>query len=269
MSKNLRKQIHEANVAVHRFEAKYYELLHPEVYNPQEQRRIVSTLNEIDNFISNNRRRALDFGAGTGNLTDKLLSMGYDVTAVDISPEMCTILRKRYRACLENQKLVVINSSLEDMTFEKDEFDLIVCYSVLHHLPDYEESLQKLSVSLKRGGVMYIDHEASPFYWQNEDSLLKNLLKFVYFHSNPIINAIHFALIGLPVPSLDYTFSDYWHKKAHPLNHGAISRIFQTSNFEFFKRTDFYLKATWVPNPVFQFYKRLCKPEMSSWIAKK
>ena len=269
MGEAFREKIHEANIAVHRFEAEYYELLHPEVYGRQEQQRITSTLNIMDNLIVGNRRRALDFGAGTGNLTGKLLKMGYTVVSVDISAEMCAILRKRYKAYLRAQKLVVVNSSLEDATFETDEFDLITCYSVLHHLPDYEGTLPRLSAFLRKGGVMYIDHEASPFYWQNESSLLGNLLKFVYFHSNPIINALHFRLIGLSVPSLDYTLSDYWHKKEHPLSHSAIERVFRNGGFEFLNRVDYHLKGTWVPNPVFYLYKRLCRPEMSYWIAKK
>ena len=269
MGENLREKIHEANIAVHRFEAEYYELLHPEVYGRQEQQRITSTLNMVDNLIVVNRRRALDFGAGTGNLTGKLLKMGYTVTSVDISAEMCAILRKRYKTFLEAQKLLIVNSSLEDAIFETDEFDLITCYSVLHHLPDYEGALRRLSAFLRKGGVMYIDHEASPFYWENEASFLRSLVKFVYFHSNPIINALHFRLIGLNAPSLDYTLSDYWHKKEHPLNHGAIERIFRNGSFEFFNRKDYHLKETWVPNPVFYLYKRLCRPEMSYWIAKK
>ena len=269
MAEGLPEKIHAANVEVHRFEAKYYELLHPEVYGKEEQGRISSTLRKVDTLIAGNRRKALDFGAGTGNLTGKLLDMGYVVTAVDISAEMCAILRKRYRTYLDAQKLVVVNTSMEDANFKKDEFDLIACYSVLHHLPDYESTLRRLSVFLRKGGVVYIDHEASPFYWENETSLLGNLIKFVYFHSNPMLNALHFRLIGLDVPPLDYTLSDYWHKKEHPLNHDAIERVFRDGGFEFFKRVDYHLKGTWVPNPLFHFYKHFCSPEMSYWLAKK
>ena len=156
MGEGLREKIHEANIAVHRYEAEYYELLHPEVYGRQEQQRITFTLNTVDNLIAGNRRRALDFGAGTGNLTGKLLKMGYTVVSVDISAEMCAILRKRYRTFLKAEKLVVVNSSLEDVTFESDEFDLITCYSVLHHLPDYEGAVRRLSTFVRKGGVMYI-----------------------------------------------------------------------------------------------------------------
>jgi ubiquinone/menaquinone biosynthesis C-methylase UbiE len=269
MDASLQERIHEANIEIHRFEAEHYELLHPEVYCREEQQRINSTLRMADSLIENNQRRALDFGAGTGNLTGKLLKMGYSVTAVDISPEMCAILKKRYAAYLKTRRFNVINSPLEDVSFEKAKFDLIACYSVLHHFPDYKSALWRLTGFLKKGGVMYIDHEASPFYWVNEERLLYNLLKFIYFHSTPILNALYFQIIGFKVPSLDYTLSDYWHKKDRPLNHHAIKSVFQMNGFEFFKRTDYHLKSSWIPNPLFYLYKYLGRPEMSFWMAKK
>ncbi len=264
----LKEQIHKANVTVHRIEAQYYELLHPEVYSRQEQKRINATLKKIDKQITSNQRNALDVGAGTGNLTGKLLQMGYNVTATDISPEMCLILKKKYAAYLP-EKLTIINSPIEDLSFGKGEFDLITFYSVLHHLPDYLGALYVLFNFLKRGGIMYIDHEASPFYWKNESSNLASFIKDLYFHSNPVINSFYFGLIGLKVPTIDYALSDYWHKKEHALNHQTIFQVFKDEGFEFSKRTDYYQHATWIPNPLYPIYRLLCSPEMSFWVAKK
>jgi ubiquinone/menaquinone biosynthesis C-methylase UbiE len=269
MVENLREEIHEANIAVHRFEAKYYELIHPEVYSMQEQKRVNSTLKRVDKLIEDNQKRALDFGAGTGNLTGKLLQMGYKVTAIDISAEMCKILKKKYKKYLEAGTLTVINSPIEEASFDKGGFDLITCYSVLHHLPDYVDAIRRLSVFLKKGGVMYLDHEASPFYWKSESQGIAEFVKSIYFHSNPIINKVYFQIIGLSVPSLDYTLSDYWHKKEHPLDHKKIESTFKKENFDFFARTDYHLNGTWVLNPIFYVYKYMCRPEMSFWIAKK
>ena len=258
MDASLRERIHEANIEVHRFEAEHYELLHPEVYCKEEQQRINSTLKMADYLIESNQRRALDFGAGTGNLTGKLLHMGYSVTAVDISPEMCAILKKRYAAYLKARRLTIINSPLEDVRFERDDFDLIACYSVLHHLPDYKSVLWRLTDFLKKEAKL-----------QQVIQKPYDLLKFIYFHSNTILNALYFQIIGFKVPSLDYTLSDYWHKKEHPFDHHLIKCVFQKGGFEFFKRIDYYLKSSWVPNPLFYLYKYLCKPEMSYWMAKK
>jgi ubiquinone/menaquinone biosynthesis C-methylase UbiE len=267
-AKNLQESIHVANVTVHRFEAKYYELLHPEVYSKQEQKRIASTLKTADKLVSDNHKKALDFGAGTGNLTGKLLSLGYKVTAIDISAEMCAILKNKYKTYIEDKKLLVINSPIEAVNFDSAEFDLITCYSVLHHLPDYLGALQNLSIFLKKGGVMYIDHEASPFYWTDEPNKLANLIKLIYFHSNPSLNILYFQIAGINIPSIDYTLSDYWHKKEHPLEHTKVE-AFLKKYFYYFKRVDYYQHATWIGNPLFYVYEIVCKPEMSFWIAKK
>ena len=263
------KQIHDANIEVHRLEASYYELLHPEVYGKQEQKRIFLTLRTASSLITDNRKKALDVGAGTGNLTDRLLSMGYTVTAVDISAEMSAILRRKNRRFIESGKLTVINSPIEEARFPTAEFDLITGYSVLHHLPDYAGAIRVLSLWLKKTGVMYFDHEPSPYYWEKESSALANFVKDTYSHLNPAINSLHFRIIGVKFPSLDYTFSDYWHKKEHPLDHGKIKGVFIEENFEFFRRLDYHLKGTWIFNPLFPIYKHVCSPEMSCWIARK
>jgi ubiquinone/menaquinone biosynthesis C-methylase UbiE len=265
----LKEKIHQANISVHQHEAQYYELLHPEVYSKQEQKRITAKLDMMNKLVTDNQKNALDVGAGTGNLTGKLLQMGYKVTAVDISAEMCAILQTKYNAYLKNSKLTIINAPIENLAFGAGEFDLITCYSVLHHLPDYVTALKSLSVLLKKGGVIYIDHEASPFYWKTEPSSLANLIKGIYFHSNPLFNSLYFQIIGLKVPSIDYSLSDYWHKKEHALDHKSIEQIFKKESYEFSKRTDYYQNSTWIPNPLSIIYRLLCRPEMSFWTAKK
>jgi len=226
----------------------------------------------VDKLVADNRvraKKALDFGAGTGNLTGKLLQMGYEVTAIDISAEMCKILEKNYKNYLKAKKLIVINSPIEDASFDRDEFDLITCYSVLHHLPDYVDAIQRLSGFLKKGGVMYLDHEISPFYWKSESSNVARVVKSIYFHSNPLLNSLYFQIIGINIPSLDYNLSDYWHRKEHSLDHKKIEYIFE-ENYDFFMRIDYHIKfRTWLLNPIFYIYKYSCKPEMSLWLAKK
>ncbi len=265
---SFKDQIHQANVSVHRLEAGCYELLHPEVYSKKEQQRVWRQLRAINGQIQNNQHRALDVGAGTGNLTGKLLEMGYAVVATDISPEMCSILKKKYHQYIP-EKLTVLNSPIEDLTFDDEEFDLVCAYSVLHHLPDYAAALATLCGYVKQGGVVYIDHEASPYYWGNEKSMLASIVKGITFHSNPIINGVYFQIIGLHVPMIDYTLSDYWHKKEHAINHQTLLEVFKKQGFHSFRRTDHFLTGTWLPNPLSYVYRLVCKPEMSFWVAQK
>jgi hypothetical protein len=116
---------------------------------------------------------------------------------------------------------------------------------------------------------MYLDHEASPFYWKSESQNVARLVKHIYFHSNPLLNTLYFQIMGIKMPSLDYGLSDYWHKKEHALDHRKIEYIFKKENYDFFTRIDYHLSGTWVFNPIFYIYKYICKPEMSFWVAKK
>ena len=267
--KTFEERIHKANIEVHRVEAQYYEQLHPEVYSKREQKRTAAKLQIIDRLVAGNRKIALDVGAGTGNLTGKLLQMGYTVAAVDISGEMCSILKKKYAAYLKNNKLAVLCSPIEDLDFEAEKFDLIVSYSVMHHLPDYVGAIRYLSGFLKKGGVFYIDHEASPFYWKNEPSFLATIVKGIYLHSNPVLNSLYFSMIGLKTPPISYELSDYWYKKEHALDHERIARAFKAEGYSSFSRVDYYENSTWIPNPLSMIYRLLCRPEMSCWIAQK
>lgn len=44
--------------------------------------------------------------------------------------------------------------------------DMVATYSVLHHIPDYLGILEEFLRVLKKGGVIYIDHERSDKYWE-------------------------------------------------------------------------------------------------------
>lgn len=272
LNEGLKKRIQEANVTLHSLEAQYYEIVHPEIYHKTEQQRLISTLKKIDRILDESKietKRALDFGAGTGNITGKLLNLGYHVTAIDISKEMCEIIKKKYKKYLNSKKLKIINSPIEDTNLNENEFDLIICYSVLHHLADYIGTLKKLSTSLKKGGIMYLDHEKSPSYWKKESTKLGGLIKETFSISNVLLNFLYFKLIGINIPNFDYALSDYWHKKEHPLNHEKIKTTFEQEHYVSLKRKDYHLKRTWISNLIFPFYTYFCKPETSYWIAKK
>jgi ubiquinone/menaquinone biosynthesis C-methylase UbiE len=272
VDENLKENIRNANIALHKYEANYYELIHPEIYNKPEQKRLISALKTADNLVSSSpdgTKMALDFGAGTGNVTGKLLSMGYHVTAVDLSLEMCSILEKKYADYVKEKKLVVKNCAVEELVFSENTFDLITCYSVLHHLPDYVQAVRSLSVFLKKGGVMYIDHEISPFYWEREPKTVANLFKFVYLHLSPTFNSLYFRLRGLKLPPLDYQLSDYWYAKKHPLSHKKLKNMFQQQGYQHYKRQDYHLRRGQFLDPLFRFYVYFCRPETSLWLAKK
>jgi len=263
------KAIKEANIAVHRAEAKHYDSIHVEIFGRTEQSRLKSILKRVDGLITDNRRRALDFGAGTGNVTGKLLELDYDVTAVDISPEMCEILRSKFGSYEKRNRLRIIVSDIENAHFLAEQFDLVACYSVLHHLPDYIEVLRQLAGYLRRGGVMYLDHEASPFETQRNGP--QGLMEKALGVSDRMLNRLAGPkTMGLSEHStLDYSMSDYWTSEGNRLDHDGIVKAFEEMHFSYAAREDYHLSRSVVFNPVFYAYRVFCKPNASLWIAVK
>lgn len=268
----LKEQIQQANIAFHRIEARYFQMLHPEIYNVVEQRRLAKSLEKASRLISSNGKKALDFGAGIGVITGKLLQMGFEVTAVDISKEMCKVLENKYVDFVTKDMLHILNSGIEDVRLGAKEFDFITCYAVLHHLPDYEQTIRNVALHLKKGGIIFLDHEVSPC--QRSDQRISQM----YYFSDRILNlftgAMYFRNRNVPddIKNIDYSESvlaDYWAQTERKIDHLKIEQVFRKLNFTFYLRQDYHLHRTRIFNPLFLIFKYASAPDVSCWIAKR
>lgn len=143
-----------------------YDANHGEIYNPTEQKRISQSIQKAINFIETGSERpiALDYGAGTGNITSHLLHFDMNVLAADVSPESLKQIAAKSGGSERLQTGVLNGKDLSN--FQDNTFDLIATYSVLHHVPDYLAIIDEFVRVLKPGGVVYIDHEVCPSYWE-------------------------------------------------------------------------------------------------------
>jgi SAM-dependent methyltransferase len=204
----------EGNKLVHSKEAAYYDIIHQEIWNKKEQKRLIESLKESVNKIQNNNWFALDFGAGTGNLTEKLLDMGFNVTAVDLSEEMCKIIRTKNKKAVKNGKLTVLCANLDEISLPR-KFDFVGCYSVLHHMPDVIQTVKRLSCLVKKGGILYFDHEGSAIY-----GLPGRFPRTVYYCcclANGLLYNSWLKWHKIKVPTIDYSKADVqdlidWHR---------------------------------------------------------
>ena len=158
LSEDLYQKMLEANIKLHEIEAPYYERLHPEEFNWFEQARITRDLGFIKKRLPR-RSLALDIGCGTGNISLKLLGMGFEVAGVDMSEEMLAVLKKKVSPRSQNKIRLScknIDRFLDDCA---ERFDLIAISSVLHHLPEYIKTLERAIGLLKPGGYIYVTHE--------------------------------------------------------------------------------------------------------------
>ena len=97
----------------------------------------------------------LDVACGTGVLFPDYLARNVgSLTAIDISPEMVRIARKKY------PQVQVCCGDVEAADFGK-KFDCIVVYNAFPHFPDPERLITSLAGMLKSGGCLTVAHGMS------------------------------------------------------------------------------------------------------------
>ena len=105
--------------------------------------------------------RILDVGCGSGWLSEYFARLGYDVTGIDISPDLIEIARARvesvaYGADHETPlrcRFIVHDAEGSPLA---EEFDAVVCYDSLHHFEDERAVVSNLSAMTRYGGALFI-----------------------------------------------------------------------------------------------------------------
>jgi 2-polyprenyl-3-methyl-5-hydroxy-6-metoxy-1,4-benzoquinol methylase len=254
----------ESNITVHQKEADYYDFIHNEIWNKQEQKRLNQLLRTLTLQVENQAFTALDFGAGTGNITQKLLSLGYTVTAVDISPDMCRKLSQKQAAMIKRRRLRVLNINL-DKTDLQGQYDLVAGYSVIHHLPNYLKTIEKLANLVKYGGILFFDHEPPPqtSAYQFNRTLGNAVLRAHYFVDGKI-NSAYLKLKHAKLPKIDYQKADV-HTR---LDWQGITQLLNQLGF-IVQVTPHYVDDTRFSTPLSYLRKKILRANSAMLIAKK
>ena len=159
----------DRNIRIHDRVASSYEATHDEIFNPVEQARLRSALERAKAAVATGaeRPRALDFGCGSGNLTRHLLELGFEVVAADVSQRFLDLVERRFEGAplttcrIDGTGLACVDDS---------SFDLAAAYSVLHHVPDYLGAVAEMARVVRPGGVLFLDHEHCPAYWDPDQA---------------------------------------------------------------------------------------------------
>lgn len=93
--------------------------------------------------------KVLDIGCGRGLLLNKLKERGWDPQGTELSEEAAAYARDRLN-------LPVITETLEDARFPDNEFDLVILWHVLEHVPDPRGTLREVGRILKPGGTLLV-----------------------------------------------------------------------------------------------------------------
>lgn len=108
----------------------------------------------LTNTLSIDGFRVLDFGCGTGLLTEKLSHHGSSIVVLDPSSKMISTLEAK-----NIRNVHVIPSELTQEVINKHKllgtkFDLIVASSALAFVPDFHSTLQLLKQLLRNDGLL-------------------------------------------------------------------------------------------------------------------
>ena len=104
-------------------------------------------------FIGNGNQKVLEVGCGTGLFTKEIMETDNEIIAIDISPELLDIARKKF----QKNNLTFLLSNAYKTKFSKNSFDFIIGSSVLHHL-DVDSALKEFYRLLKPGGkIMFTE----------------------------------------------------------------------------------------------------------------
>lgn len=126
-----------------------------------------------DEFLSHLPEKAhiLDAGCGSGRDTLIFKSLGYEVTAIDGSLEMC-------RLASEHAGQEVMHMQFQDIDFD-EEFEGIWASASLLHVPsaEIEMVLDKLKNSLKDDGIFYASFKYGDFEGERNGRYFNDLIE--------------------------------------------------------------------------------------------
>jgi glycosyltransferase involved in cell wall biosynthesis/2-polyprenyl-3-methyl-5-hydroxy-6-metoxy-1,4-benzoquinol methylase len=106
-------------------------------------------------------RRVLDVGCGSGWLSEYFARLGYDVTGVDISPDLIEMARERVTRVpygVDHETPLRCRFLVHDAEAPPlaEEFDAVVCYDSLHHFEDERAVIGNLAAMTAYGGSLFI-----------------------------------------------------------------------------------------------------------------
>lgn len=107
----------------------------------------------------------LEFGPGWGSTTLHLLKLGHRVTAVEIDPKFCEVVRRR--GISHASALTLVHGDM--LAFSSSEkFDAVVFFESFHHCLDHVQLLRNVRTLLRPGGRLVLAAEPVadfPYPW--------------------------------------------------------------------------------------------------------
>lgn len=144
----------------------------------QRLRNIEKETEDVINYVGLTAEQAvLEFGAGTGDLSIEIARHCKMVYAVDISPVMLEIARKKAESHDINN-IKYCHAGFLTYEHQGEPVDVIVSQLALHHLPDFwkQVALQRINAMLKEGGKFFLRDTVYSFEVEDYKKFFDNWL---------------------------------------------------------------------------------------------
>lgn len=124
-----------------------------ELWEEMESSTLELIIKYLEKFKHKEKIKILDVGVGLGRLLEKLINKtetyyNLELYGLDIS--------LGYLKEAKNKNINVVFSKVEDIPFEKNFFDIIICTDVLEHVLDLNLAIKNILYTLSPGGVLIV-----------------------------------------------------------------------------------------------------------------
>jgi len=127
----------------------------------------LTTMRYIEKFLKP-QAKILEIGAATGRYSLALAHMGYDVTAVDLTPSHVEVMKSKSKR-LKNFRCMVADA-LDLSMFEDQSFDMVLNFGPMYHLFNKKDKNQAIKETLrvaKKGGICMFAYLPSASFMMN------------------------------------------------------------------------------------------------------
>ncbi len=129
-------------------ETELFDLLEWHATDPGNHRALVCA----DTAVERPGRRFLDYGSGVGSNALVFAAAGFDVTLADVSDRLLAFAKWRF----ERRGLSVRTLDLKREQPADAQFDVILCFDVLEHIPKPLPVIRRMRDALGLGGLLFL-----------------------------------------------------------------------------------------------------------------